>query len=109
MAYKILVGDKVMVMVGKDKNKVGKVLKILRDKNKIVVEGVNKVKRHIKANPYTGQPGGIVEKEAPIHISNVAVLCEACAKPTRVGFRFTEDDQKVRFCKKCKEVISKVW
>ncbi|MDQ7031210.1 MAG: 50S ribosomal protein L24 [Desulfonauticus sp.] len=108
MAQKILVNDKVMVIAGKEKDKVGKVLKVLRDKNKVIVEGVNKVKRHVKPNPYRNEPGGIVEKEAPIHISNVALLCDACAKPTRVGFKFTEDGKKVRFCKKCKEVISKV-
>ncbi|WP_461210862.1 50S ribosomal protein L24 [Desulfocurvus sp. DL9XJH121] len=103
--YKIRKDDKVMVIAGKDKGKVGKVLKILRKKDRVLIEKVNMVKRHTKANPYTQQPGGIVEKEAPIHISNVALMCDACAKPTRVGFKETTDGKKVRFCKKCNEVI----
>jgi len=103
--YKIRKDDKVMVISGKDKGKVGKVLKIFRKKDRVMVEKVNMVKRHTKANPYTQQPGGIVEKEAPVHISNVAVMCDACTKPTRVGYKETTDGKKVRFCKKCNEVI----
>lgn len=103
--FKIRKDDKVMVISGKDKGKVGKVLKIQRKKDRVLVEKVNMVKRHTKANPYTQQPGGIVEKEAPIHISNVALLCDACTKPTRVGFKEVADGKKVRFCKKCNEVI----
>ncbi len=103
--YKIRKDDKVMVIAGKDKGKVGKVLKIMHKKDRVLVEKVNMVKRHTKANPYTQQAGGIVEKESPIHISNVALMCDACAKPTRVGFKETEDGKKVRFCKKCNEVI----
>jgi len=103
--FKIRKDDKVMVIAGKDKGKVGKVLKILRKKDRVLVEKVNMVKRHTKANPYTQQPGGIVEKEAPIHISNVALMCDACTKPTRVGFKEAADGKKVRFCKKCNEVI----
>lgn len=102
--YKIRKDDKVMVIAGKDKGKVGKIMKILRKKNRVMVEKVNMVKRHTKANPYTQQPGGIVEKEAPIHISNIALMCDACTKPTRVGYREV-DGKKVRFCKKCNEVI----
>jgi len=105
MARKILQNDKVMVITGKDKNKIGKVLKVLRKKDKVLVEGINKVKRHVKPNPYRNEPGGIVEKEAPIHISNVALVCESCSKPTRVGFKITEDGKKVRYCKKCNETI----
>ena len=103
--FKIRKDDKVMVIAGKDKGKVGKVLKILRKKDRVLVEKVNMVKRHTKANPYTQQRGGIVEKEAPIHISNVALMCDACTKPTRVGFKEAADGKKVRFCKKCNEVI----
>lgn len=97
--------DKVQVIAGKDKGKIGKVLKILRKKDRVLVEKVNVVKRHTRGNPYSGQQGGIVEKEAPIHISNVAVVCDACAKPTRVGYKYTEDGKKVRFCKKCNELM----
>lgn len=97
--------DKVQVIAGKDKGKIGKVLKILRKHDRVLVEKVNVVKRHTRGNPYSGQQGGIVEKEAPIHVSNVAVVCDACAKPTRVGYKYTEDGKKVRFCKKCNEII----
>jgi large subunit ribosomal protein L24 len=94
-----------MVLAGKDKGKVGKVLSILRKKDRVLVEKINMVKRHTKANPYAQQPGGIVEKEAPVHVSNVAVVCDACSKPTRIGYRYTEDKAKVRYCKKCNEII----
>ncbi|XPV75309.1 MAG: 50S ribosomal protein L24 [Desulfovibrio sp.] len=106
MKRKILKDDKVMVIAGKDKGKIGKVLKVLRNKDRILVEGVNKVSRHVKANPYLSQPGGIVEKEAPLHISNVAVMCNACTKPTRIGYKVLESGKKVRFCKKCNEIFA---
>lgn len=105
-AWKIHTEDTVMVLTGKDRGKIGKVIRILRDKNKVVVERVNVVKKHMKPNPYAGKPGGIVEKEMPIDVSNVQLVCPACAKPTRVGYRFTEDDKKLRYCKKCNETIS---
>ena len=103
--YLIRKDDKVMVIAGKDAGKIGKVLKILRKKDRVLVEKVNMVKRHMRANPYLQQPGGIMEKEMPLHVSNLMVVCSACAKPTRVGYRYTEDGQKVRFCKKCNEVM----
>ncbi len=105
--YKIRKNDKVIVTTGKDKGKVGRVLKLLPKKDRILVEKVNMVKRHTKANPYAKTPGGIVEKEAPMHISNVALLCDACAKPTRVGYKLTADGKKVRYCKKCNQDIDK--
>jgi large subunit ribosomal protein L24 len=104
--YRIRKDDKVMVIAGKDKGKIGKVLKILPKTDRILVEKVNMVKRHRKGNPYAGQAGGIEEKEATLAISNVALMCDACAKPTRVGYKYTEDGKKLRFCKKCNEVIS---
>ena len=97
--------DKVMVMAGKDAGKLGKVLKVLRKKDRVLVEKVNMVKRHMRANPYRQQPGGIVEKEMPIHVSNLMVVCSACTKPTRVGYRYAGDGRKLRFCKKCNEVM----
>jgi large subunit ribosomal protein L24 len=103
--YKIKVNDKVMVICGKDRGKVGTVKKILRKSDRVIVDQVNIVKRHMRGNPYTGQAGGIVEKEAPIHISNVALFCESCSKPTRVGYKFTEEGKKLRYCKKCKEIL----
>lgn len=103
--FRIHKDDKVMVIAGKDKGKIGKVLKILRNKDRILVEKVNVVKRHVRPNPYRQQPGGIIEKEMPLHVSNVMVVCDACAKATKVGYRYTEDGKKVRFCKKCNEII----
>lgn len=103
--FRIRKDDKVMVISGKDKGKIGKILKVLRKKDHVLVEKVNVAKRHMKANPYQQQPGGIVEKEMPIHISNVMLMCDACAKPTKVGYKYTEDGKKVRFCKKCNEII----
>ncbi len=97
--------DKVVVVAGKDAGKIGKVVKILRKSDRIVVEKVNMVKRHVRPNPYRQQPGGIIEKEMPLHISNVMVMCDACAQATKVGYRYTEDGKKVRFCKKCNEII----
>ncbi|WP_027179194.1 50S ribosomal protein L24 [Maridesulfovibrio bastinii] len=102
---KIHVDDKVMVIAGKDKGKIGKVLKINRKKDVVLVEQVNMVSRHTKPNPYANQPGGIVEKEAPLHISNIQVVCPSCTKATRVGVRETEDGKNIRFCKKCNEII----
>ncbi|MBI9110982.1 50S ribosomal protein L24 [Maridesulfovibrio ferrireducens] len=102
---KIHVDDKVMVIAGKDKGKIGKVIKINRKKDTVLVEQVNTVSRHTKPNPYANQPGGIVEKEAPLHISNIQVVCPLCTKATRVGVRETNDGINVRFCKKCNEII----
>lgn len=104
--WKIHKDDKVMVLAGKDKGKVGKVLRILRSKNQVIIEKANLVKKHAKPNPYNNNPGGIQEKEMPIDISNVQFICGACSKPSRVGYRLTEDNKKVRFCKKCNEAIS---
>jgi len=103
--YRIRKDDKVMVIAGKDAGKLGKVLKVLRKHDRVLVEKINLVKRHMRANPYRQQPGGIVEKEMPVHVSNLMVVCSACTKPTRVGYRYTEDGKKLRFCKKCNEVM----
>lgn len=102
---KIKKDDKVMVITGKDKGKVGKVMHIDKKNETVLVEKVNMVKRHSKGNPYAQQPGGIIEKEAPIHVSNVMVMDEATAKPTRVGYKFTKDGKKVRYAKKSGEII----
>ena len=103
--YRIRKDDKVMVIAGKDQGKIGKVLKILRKADRVLVEKVNMVKRHVRPNPYKRDPGGIVDKEMPIHVSNLMVVCSGCAKPTRVGYRYAEDGSKVRFCKKCSKTL----
>ena len=98
-------GDKVVVIAGKDKGKNGVILSVLNDLDKVIVENVNMIKRHTKGNPMQGTPGGIVEKEAPIHISNVAILNPVSKKADRVGFRHLEDGQKVRYFKSNNEVV----
>ncbi len=103
--YRIRKDDKVMVVTGKDMGKIGKVIKVLRKSDRVLVEKVNMAKRNVKPNPYRREPGGIVEKEMPIHVSNLMVVCTACAKPTRVGYRYTEEGKKQRFCKKCNETL----
>ncbi|AIG00196.1 MAG TPA: 50S ribosomal protein L24 [Alteromonas australica] len=104
MANKIRRDDEVVVLAGKDKGKQGKVLKVLIADNRLIVEGVNLVKKHTKPNPQLGIAGGIVEKEASIHVSNVAIVNPATGKADRVGFRF-EDEKKVRFFKSNGELV----
>jgi large subunit ribosomal protein L24 len=98
MARKIRRDDEVVVLAGKDKGKQGKVLSVLASEDRLVVEGVNMIKKHTKPNPQLGEPGGIIEKEASIHVSNVAIVNPATGKADRVGFR-EEDGKKVRFFK----------
>jgi large subunit ribosomal protein L24 len=97
--------DLVLVKTGKDKGKTGKVLQIAKKKDRIIVEKVNMIKRHVKPSQKT--KGGVIEKESLIHVSNVMIFCEKCSKPVRVGTKILEDGKKVRFCKKCNEVIDK--
>ncbi|TPV34166.1 50S ribosomal protein L24 [Paucihalobacter ruber] len=100
--FKIKTGDTVKVIAGDHKGSEGKVLKVLLDKNKAIVEGVNVIKKHTKPSAQNPQ-GGIVEKEAPIHVSNLSLLTKK-GETTRVGFKM-EGDKKVRFAKKSNEVI----
>ena len=103
---KIKKNDKVIVLVGKEVNKIGTVLKVDAEKGRVIVEKINMIKRHSKASPQTGQ-GGIVEKEAPLNISNVMLVCDKCTEPTRIGKRRLEDGSKVRVCKKCGEPMDR--
>ena len=98
--------DTVMVMAGKEKGKTGKVLRVIPDNGRVVVESLNMIKRHTRPNR-ANQEGGIFEKEAPLAVSNVMVVCTACNKPTRTGVRLLEDGRKARFCKKCNEIVDK--
>ena len=98
MAAKIRQNDEVIVITGKSKGKIGKVTQVLTGENKVIVEGVNVQKKHQKPNPNLGIQGGIVDKEAPSHVSNVAIYNPETKKADRVGFRF-EDGKKVRFFK----------
>ncbi len=96
--------DKVKVLTGKDKGKIGKVLKVVKKTNRVVVENINVVKVHqrpTQANPQ----GGIVDKTMPINVSNLMVMCNSCVKPTRIGIKQLEDGKRVRICKKCDQQI----
>jgi large subunit ribosomal protein L24 len=104
MAAKIRKGDTVQVITGKDKGKRGEVLRVLPEENRALVQGRNMVKRHTKPRGM-GQPGGIVEQEASIHLSNLALIDPKSDKPTRVGFRELEDGKKVRVAKASGEVL----
>jgi len=101
---KIRKNDTVVVIAGKDRGKKGKVRFAYPKDEKILVEGINFIKRHTRAVRQVRQ-AGIIEREAPIHVSNVMLLCSRCNRPTRVGFHFLEDGRKVRICRSCGEVI----
>ena len=101
---KIRKNDTVLVIVGKDKGKKGKVRFAYPKEGRLLVEGINFIKKHSKARGAARQ-AGIIEREAPIHMSNVMLLCDKCNHPARVGFRFLADGRKVRICRSCGEVI----
>ena len=101
---KIRKNDNVLIIAGKDRGKKGKVRKAMPDKDKVIVEGFNMIKRHSKTKGKTRQ-AGIIELEAPIHISNVMIICNKCNKPVRVGYRALEDGKKARYCHSCSEII----
>ena len=96
--------DKVKVITGKDKGKIGKVLKIANKKDRILVENINIIKRHTRPTAQNRQ-GGIVESEAPIHWSNVMLMCNKCVSPVRIKMKRLDDGKKVRVCRKCNEII----
>jgi len=96
--------DTVIVIAGKDKGKRGKVRQALPDESRVVVEGVNMVKRHMKPRG-TAKQAGIIELEAPIHVSDVMILCSKCSRPTRTSTSIVEDGNKVRVCRRCGEMI----
>ncbi|MEM1243875.1 MAG: 50S ribosomal protein L24 [Pseudomonadota bacterium] len=98
-------GDNVVVIAGKDKGAKGKVIKLLKPKYRAIVEGVNLVKKHVKRNPQANQQGGIIEKEASIHLSNLAIVNPVTDKPDRIGFKVLDNGKKVRYCKSNDEVI----
>ena len=101
---KIRKNDTIVVVAGKDRGKKGKVRRAFPDEDRVIVEGLNMIKRHSRARRATRQ-GGIIELEAPIHVSNVMLICDKCGNPTRISFRFLDDGKKVRICNSCREVI----
>jgi large subunit ribosomal protein L24 len=104
MAAKVRKNDTVEVLAGRERGRRGKITRVLPKEQRVVVEGVNIRKRHTKPRRQ-GEQAGIVEFPAPLHISNVAVVCTKCGRSTRVGWRTLADGTKVRFCKRCDEVI----
>jgi len=101
---KIRRNDTVVIITGKDKGKKGKVRRVFPKKNQLFVEGINMIKRHSRTRRAARQ-AGIIELEAPIHFSNVMLLCPKCGKPTRISLGFLEDGRKVRLCRSCNEAI----
>ena len=99
--------DRVVVIAGKDKGKKGRVIEVLPRKRKVIVEGVNVIKRHNKANTRRGVQGGIIERESPIDVSNVMVVCPHCGDPSRTGHQVLSDGQRTRACKRCGAAIEK--
>jgi large subunit ribosomal protein L24 len=106
MLARVKKNDTVMVIAGKERGKIGKVLRVVPAENRAVVERLNIVKRHLKPRG-PQSPGGIVEKEAPLHLSNLMPMCERCDAPVRVGIRTLEDGEKVRSCRRCGESLDK--
>ena len=104
MGLGIKKNDTVMLISGDEKGKSGRVLSILSSKDKILIESLNMIKRHMKPSKKYSQ-GGIIEKEAPVHLSKVMLVCPKCSKPTRIGNTMLENGKKIRSCKKCGEVV----
>jgi large subunit ribosomal protein L24 len=100
-------GDNVEVITGKDKGKRGKVIRSVPDKNRVVVEGINKIKKASRPTQRNPQSGGIIEMEAPIHVSNLMLVCGSCGKPTRSGSTRDDEGKRTRICKKCGAPIDK--
>jgi large subunit ribosomal protein L24 len=99
--------DTVLVTTGKDRGKRGRVLKVIPGKNRLLVEGVNLIKRHTKPNPGRNIKGGIVQREASLHASNVQIVCPECGAQARIGRKILGDGRKVRICRKCQGVVDK--
>jgi len=106
-SYAVKKNDNVVVTAGRDRGKRGRVLRVVPDKGRVVVEGVNFIKRHTRPNPQKNIKGGIVEREAPLALSNVQLVCPECSNPTRVGRKLLDDGRRVRYCRKCKGVVDK--
>jgi large subunit ribosomal protein L24 len=102
--FKVRKNDTVMIIVGRDRGKTGKVLRVLPVQGRVIVERLNIVKRHTKPRG-AASPGGIVEREAPLDISNVMVLCDRCNAPVRIGLKFAADGSRSRMCRRCGDVV----
>lgn len=101
---KLKIGDTVLITAGKDRGKTGKITKVYPSLSKVLVEGVNKYKKHVKAQG-EGKPGGIIEIEKPLSVANVALTCSTCKQQTRVGYSIGKSGTKARICRKCQATI----
>jgi large subunit ribosomal protein L24 len=99
--------DEVLVLAGKDRGKRGKVLRLAAGGERAVVENINMLRKHTRPNPQQNIKGGVVERESPVYLSNLMVICQECGKPTRIGHSVLSDGKKVRTCKKCGGTIDK--
>src|SRR3982074_2861364 len=99
--------DNVLVVTGKDRGKRGRVLKVVPDNNRLIVEGVNLIKRHTRPHRARSVKGGIIEREASLHASNVQLVCPECGLQTRIGHKILGDGRKVRICRQCEGVVDK--
>lgn len=99
--------DTVIVVGGKDRGKRGRVLRVIPDRNRVIVEGINFIKRHTRPNPQKNVKGGVVEREASLHASNLQIVCPECGAPTRIGHELLGDGRKVRMCRKCDGAVDK--
>ena len=106
-SYSLKKNDNVVVISGRDRGKRGRVLRVIPDKARVVVEGVNFIKRHTRPNPQRNIKGGIVEREAALAAANVQLVCPEYSRPTRVGRRLLDDGRRVRVCRKCDGVVDK--
>jgi large subunit ribosomal protein L24 len=106
-AVNIRKNDNVVVIAGRDRGKRGRVLRVIPSKRRVIVEGVNFIKRHTRPNPQKNVKGGIVQREASLAVANVQLVCPECTAPTRVGRRQLDDGRRVRVCRKCKGVVDK--
>ena len=107
MKLSVRKNDEVQVIAGRDRGKRGRVLRVLPEKNRLIVEGVNLIKRHTRPNPAKNIKGGVVQREASLHASNVQLVCPECGASTRVGHKVLDDGRKVRICRKCGGVVDK--
>lgn len=103
---KIKKGDKVKIICGRDRGREGKIIRVFKKEGKVLVEGVNKVKKHVKSQGKS-QPGGIIELEKPIWVARVMLVCPRCKRPTRIGFQIDETGEKIRICRKCQGLIDR--
>ena len=99
--------DTVIVVGGKDRGKRGRVLRVIPARNRVIVEGINFIKRHTRPNPQQNVKGGVVEREASLHASNLQIVCPECGAPTRIGHEILGDGRKVRVCRKCDGAVDK--